>query len=85
MEEQAEQNGVPSLKQISLIIVPCFVIKGLKCTCNKGILTIQIIGKCNFSPFSELFPWESKISDLFFLSFIFTQELRYATYGLETC
>ena len=38
MEEQAEQNWVPCLKQISLNIDSCFAIKWLKYTCNKGIL-----------------------------------------------
>ena len=32
-------------------IVSCFAIKWLKYTCNKGILSIQIMGKCIFVPF----------------------------------
>ena len=44
MEEQAEQNGVPCLKKISINIESGFAIKWLKCTCNKGILCIQIMG-----------------------------------------
>ena len=41
----------------------------------------------HFCPFSELFPLllESKISDLSFFLFCLTKQLRYATYGLETC
>ena len=50
MEEQAEQNWVPCLKQISINIESCFAIKWLRYTCNKGIFSIQLMGKYIFVP-----------------------------------
>ena len=81
LEEQAEQNWVPCLKQISLNIVPFFAIKWVKYTCNEAILSIQIMGKCIFVLFWDFLPfnWGAKLV-IFFLS----KHLRYATYGLET-
>ena len=89
MKEQAEQNWVPCLKQISLKIESCFALKCLKYTCNKGILSIQIMGKCVFVHFRNFFPfnWKAKlvIYLLLLLLFCLTKQLRYATYGLEIC
>ena len=68
-EERAEQNWVPCLKQISLNIVPCFAIKWLKYTCNKGILSIANA----FLSFFGAFSLESKIIDLLFFLFCLTK------------
>ena len=68
------------LKTISINIESCFAIKWLKYCCNKGILSIQMIGEIGkfiFCPFLELFPFQlkSKISDvLFFLLFCHTEQ-----------
>ena len=62
-EERAEQDWVTCIKQISLNIIPCFAVKWLKYTCNKGILSIENA----FLSFFEAFSLESKIIDLFFL------------------
>ena len=57
-----------------------------KCTCNKGILSIQIMTKCIFVLFRNFFPFNWKAKLVFFLSLlILTKQLRYANYGLETC
>ena len=89
MEEQAEQNGVPCSKQISLNIVSCLGIKWLKYTCNRGILSIQIMRKCIFVLFRIFFPfnWKAKLVIYYFFIVLFclTKQLHYATYGLETC
>ena len=79
---------LPSLKQISFNIVSCFAIKWLKYACNKGILPIQIMDKCFFVFFRNFFPfnWKAKLGIYYFLLLFFlTKQLRYATYGLETC
>ena len=90
----AEQNSIPCLKQISLKTAPCFAIKWLKYTCNKGILSIQIMGKCIFVLFRNFFPfnWRAKLVIYYFIIIIIIitviiflwKQLRYATYGLET-
>ena len=88
MEEQAEQNWVLCLKQISVNIESCFAIKWLKHTCNKRILSIQIMGKWIFVLFLNFFPfnWKLKLVIYYFLLlFCLTRQLRYATYGLKTC
>ena len=68
--------------------MPCFAITWLKYTCNKGILSIQIMGKCIFVLFRNLSPfnWRAKLVIYYFLLlFCLTKQLRYATYDLETC
>ena len=69
-------------------IVSCFAIKWLKYTCNKGILSIQITSKWIFVLFLNFFPFKWKwelVIYYFLLLFCLTKQLRYATYGLETC
>ena len=81
------RTKLSTLKQISSNIAPCFTITWLKYSCNKWILSIQIMGKCifvvfrNFSPFN----WRAKSVIYFLLLFRLTKRLRYATYSLETC
>ena len=62
-----KQNNIESL---SLNIVPCFAIKQLKCTCNKGVLSIQIISKCIFALFREFFDFKWRPKLLTFLNFV---------------
>ena len=63
MEEEAEQNWVPCLKQISLNSMTWFSIKWLKYTCSKEILSIEIMGKCIFVFFRNFFTfnWRAKL------------------------
>ena len=74
---------------MSLNIVPCFPIKWQKYTCNKGICSIQIMGKCIFALFWNFFSfnWRAKLVIYFYYYYYFfflTKQLRYATYNLET-
>ena len=69
---------------MSLNIVPCFAIKQLQYTCYKGILSIQIMGKCIFVLFRNLFHFKSRAKLVIFFKFCFTKQLRYAPYDLET-
>ena len=52
-----------SYKKYLLTIVPCFAIKQLKYNRNKGILSIQVMGKCIFALFQKFFPfyWKAKL------------------------
>ena len=52
---------------------------------QQRILSIQIMGRCIFTPFQNFFHfyWRAKFSD--FIFFLFYIKLCYATYGLETC
>ena len=68
--------------------MPCFSIKWLKYTRDKGILSIQIMSKCIFVLFQNFFPfkWREKLVVYYFLFLLgLTKQLRYATYGFETC
>ena len=95
MEEQAEQNWVPCLKQISINIESCFAIKWLKCTCTKEILSVKIMGKWIFVLFRKFFPfnWKAKSiiliyyqwSIIFFIIFLSRQTAALCCLGLETC
>ena len=60
------------LKTNTSDILPCFAIKWLKCTCNKGIFSIQIMGKWSFVLFGNFFPfnWSAKLVILFFYYFV---------------
>ena len=60
--------------------MPYFAIKWLNNACNKGILSVQIMGG-NVFPFN----WRAKLVIYYFLLFCLARQLRYATYGLETC
>ena len=68
-------------------IVPYFSKKSLKYTCNIGILSIQIMGKCIFVLFRNFLPfnWRANLVIYLFFLFCLTKQLGYATYGLETC
>ena len=83
---RTKQNWAPCLQQTSLNIVRCFAIKWRKYTCNKDILSIQIMGKCIFVFFQNFFSfnWRAKLV-IYFFSFFLAKQLRYATYGLKTC
>ena len=87
MGEPAEQNWVPCLKQMSLNIVSCFASKWLKCTCNKWILSIQIMGKCIFVLFRNffLFNWKAKLVIYYFFYYYFVSPNSCVMLGLETC
>ena len=87
MGEPVEQNWVPCLKQMSLNIISCFATKWLKCTCNKGILSIQIMGKCIFVLFRNffLFNWKAKLVIYYFFYFYFVSPNSCVMLGLETC
>ena len=78
LEEQAEQNWVPCLKQISLNIVPFFAIKWVKYTCNKAIFSIQIMSKCIFVLFWDFLPfnWGAKLVIFFSLQTVALCYLR---------
>ena len=49
-------------------MVFAFAIKWLKCTGNKGILSIQMMGKCSFVLFPNFFPfiWRAKLVIYYF-------------------
>ena len=85
--EPAEQNWVPCLKQMSLNIVSCFASKWLKCTGNKWILSIQIMGKCIFVLFRNffLFNWKAKLVIYYFFYYYFVSPNSCVMLGLETC
>ena len=87
MGEPAEQNWVPCLKQMSLNIVSCFASKWLKCTGNKWILSIQIMGKCIFVLFRNffLFNWKAKLVIYYFFYYYFVSPNSCVMLGLETC
>ena len=83
-----KQNKIEYLLLKTNIFKYCvlFCYKWLKCTCNKGVISIEITGKCSFVLFRNFvsFNWGAKLGIYYFLSFCLTKQLRCATYGLET-
>ena len=67
-----KQNKSEYLLQYKYLlnIVPCFAIKQLKYTCNKGILSIQIMGKRIFALFRNFFHFKWRAKLVIFLNFV---------------